>query len=384
MALPASEQWAKIQKEVAGKTNTEQISIIRNYLDQWPDEWKGPYRDLKEKLTKMLRKLETIESVKSSTSRTDSFHIKHEGDGQISLIGLTNSGKSAIVSTLTQSRTEITDYPFATRVPVPGILNYAGAVIQVIDTPPIVLSISSGEGSGQKLLHLIRNSDAVGIVIDLSHDPIDQMNTIVGELAAVQIAPVGKPLRTLFRIKGKGGVVFAGRPISKEDQALAHKILGDFNIQDAEVYVRTTFSESDLLAQIAKHKLMPSIVIANKNDSFKAKDNLFRLKGMFPEFNIIDVNFLDEMNFDKLREAIFEILCLIRISLLERPSLDSEETIMVVPCSTSIEQVVKRLNQNRPGRQVLAKVWGGSVKFPGQSVGLEYLLQEGDRLHIQS
>jgi ribosome-interacting GTPase 1 len=383
MALPASEQWARIQREITGKSNSEQISIIRNYLDNWPDEWKGPYRDLKEKLTKILNKLETVESVKSSTSRSDPFHIKHEGDGQISIIGLTNSGKSAVVSTLTPARTEVTDYPFATQIPIPGMLHYSGAVIQVLDTPPIVPALSTGEGSGPQLLHLIRNSDAIGMVIDLSHNPIDQLNTILSELAMVQITPIGKPLGTLLRIKGKGGVIFSGQPISREDQVLARRILADSKIQDVEVHIRTVFSENELSSQISKRILMPSIVIANKNDLSSAKDNLVRLKEVCSDLIIVDVNFLDETNFDELKQSIFKILSLVRIYVLDKPTIDSKQTLVVMPRSSSIEEVAKRLNQSRTGNPSLARVWGQSVKFPGQSVGMEYLIHEEDRIHIQ-
>lgn len=383
MALPASEQWIRIQKEITGKANSEQIAIIRRHLDNWPDEWKGPYRELKEKLTKMLKKLETVESVKSSTSRTDSFHIRHEGDGQISIIGLTNSGKSAIVSTLTQSRTEITDYPFATQVPLPGVLNYSGAVIQILDTPAIVRGLSEGEGPGQKLLQLIRGSDAVGIVIDLSQNPIDQMNTIVAELSTVQINLLGGPVGTILRIKGKGGVVFSGQALARDEQILAHKILADANIKDAEVLVNTVFSETELLAQISKCKLMPSIVIGNKNDTANADANLALLRQSFSELNIIDVNFLDETHFDELREYIFKVLGLIKIHLLEKPILDSKATLMAMPCSTSIEQLAKKSNLNRGEVPYIARVWGDFVKFPGQSVGTDYLVHEGDRIHIQ-
>jgi hypothetical protein len=46
MALPAHELWAKIQKELSGKTNPDQIAVLKKYLSTWPEEWKGPYRDL--------------------------------------------------------------------------------------------------------------------------------------------------------------------------------------------------------------------------------------------------------------------------------------------------------------------------------------------------
>src|SRR5215218_2091991 len=123
MAVPASDLWIKIQKELSGKSNQEQIALIRDYLDDWPDEWKGPYQELKDRLIKLTRRLQTTESVKSSSAREDPFHVKRGGDAQVALVGPTNSGKSALVATLTNARTDVSDYPFTTQLPIPGMLS---------------------------------------------------------------------------------------------------------------------------------------------------------------------------------------------------------------------------------------------------------------------
>lgn len=107
MAVPASDLWIKIQKELSGKSNQDQIALIRRYLDDWPDEWKGPYQELKERLIRLASRLQTTESVKSSRAREDPFHVKRGGAAQVALIGPTNSGKSALIGTLTNARAEL-------------------------------------------------------------------------------------------------------------------------------------------------------------------------------------------------------------------------------------------------------------------------------------
>ena len=62
MPLPARDLWAKIQKEIRGQPEREQLRILQSYLDGWHDSWKGPYWDLKERLRKLVRKLENTES----------------------------------------------------------------------------------------------------------------------------------------------------------------------------------------------------------------------------------------------------------------------------------------------------------------------------------
>ncbi len=382
MALPAKELWAKIQEEIRGKPNPRQITIIKDYLEDWPDEWGGPYRKLKERLLNLLGKLQRVESVKSSHGQQDPFHVKRQGDGQLCLIGLTNSGKSAIVYTLTSASTEVADYPFTTQVPIPGMLDYQGAFIQIVDTPPIVQDISKGEGAGGRLLHLLRITDALGIVIDLSQDPIEQMNTILMELSAGHISTIPRPLGTVFRARGKGGIKFSGQPISKEEQTSARHILLDEGIHHAEIIIRVQFSRDELLAQVKHEQPIPTFIIANKNDVPGAEEKLKIIKGSFDEFAVIDVNFLDEMNFDKLEDKIIEILGLICVFLLDTPSQDSEQTTLVIPRSTTIGEIVEKSSPSRSSQFKYAKLWGNSVKHSGQEVGLNHIVEEDDLIYL--
>lgn len=383
MPLPAQDLWVKIQKEISGKSNREQLVILQSYLSDWPDTWKGPYRDLKERLLQLHRKLETTELVKSARGRQDPFHIKRQGDGQMCLIGITNSGKSALVYTLTSAPTDVMDYPFTTQFPIVGMLDYQGASIQIIDTPPIVPDISKGEGAGGKLLHLIRTTDALGIVIDLSQDPLKQMKTILTELEVVQIRAIPQPLETVFCPKGKDGIKFSGHLISKEEQTSAHQILAEEGISHAEIIIRTQFSSDELLAQVKRKQLIPTILIANKNDVMGAEDRLTAIQKSFAEYTVIDVNFLDETNFDKLKNKILEILGLICVFLLDKPAQDSKQISLFIPRSITIREIVEKLSLSQTICLKSAKVWGKSVKRLGQDVSGDHLVEEGDLIYLR-
>ena len=226
MPMPARDLWTKIQKEIGGKTESEQLRIVQRYLDGWHDSWRGPYADLKKRLLKLAQKLETTQSVRSR-DHTVSLHVKHQGAAQVALIGMPNSGKSALVHALTGAPTVIADYPFSTQQPVAGMLACEGGAIQLVDTPPVVAGLSEGEGAGRALLHLIGSADAVAIVIDLLEDPGAQMGTILNELSAAHIEPLPGPLATTIRPKGGGGVRFTGLEIPHVDQDTASRILSD-------------------------------------------------------------------------------------------------------------------------------------------------------------
>ena len=80
MALPAKVFWAKLQKEIKGKSNTEQIVILRRYAADWPGWDDIQYRKMREQCLKLLRKLENSESVKSSRGHQDLYHVKRQGE----------------------------------------------------------------------------------------------------------------------------------------------------------------------------------------------------------------------------------------------------------------------------------------------------------------
>ncbi len=77
--------------------------------------------DLKRRLSKARK-----ESHKKGASHSAPFYVvKKEGAGQVVLIGPPNSGKSQLVASLTHAHLKVADYPFATRVPTPGMMAYS-------------------------------------------------------------------------------------------------------------------------------------------------------------------------------------------------------------------------------------------------------------------
>src|SRR5215470_14649965 len=74
--------------------------------------------DLKKKMS-ALRK-ETEHQKKSG--RRDSFVVEHEGARQLAMVGAPNSGKSCLLRALTNATPEVAEYPYTTRIPIPGML----------------------------------------------------------------------------------------------------------------------------------------------------------------------------------------------------------------------------------------------------------------------
>ncbi|MCH7921194.1 MAG: 50S ribosome-binding GTPase, partial [Planctomycetes bacterium] len=106
---------------------------------------------------------------KAGGKRVDVFHVPKSGAGQVVLLGMPNSGKSALVGALTNAKVQVTDFPFATHAPVPGMVHYQDVPIQLVDMPPITADFVAPGQVGT-----YRHADMIGLVIDLSADIEEQ------------------------------------------------------------------------------------------------------------------------------------------------------------------------------------------------------------------
>src|SRR5271157_826199 len=67
------------------------------------------------------------------------FSVRKGGDATVILIGESFVGKSSIFNRLTGAHSKVGDHMFTTQKMVPGIMNYGGVQIQVLDTPALEL-----------------------------------------------------------------------------------------------------------------------------------------------------------------------------------------------------------------------------------------------------
>jgi hypothetical protein len=137
--------------------------------------------DLKRRLAQTRK-----ESQKKGAAHSTPFYlVDKEGAGQVVLIGPPNSGKSQLICALTHARPEVADYPFTTRVPVPGMMSFEDVQIQLIDLPPI-----SSEFTEPWMPQVIRRADAAVLVVDAS-DPalLDELEFISRWIEEARLSP---------------------------------------------------------------------------------------------------------------------------------------------------------------------------------------------------
>ena len=102
---------------------------------------------LKAKLAKLKR--EIMDGPKSSGGGQDGFDVKAAGDARVGLIGFPSVGKSTLLSKLTGTFSEAADYEFTTLTCIPGVYNYKGTKVQLLDLPGIIEGAKDGKGRGR-------------------------------------------------------------------------------------------------------------------------------------------------------------------------------------------------------------------------------------------
>ena len=160
------------------QTHQDRIAALEQMMATVPKH-KGTEKlqaDIKRRLSQERKESQK----KGGAHAAPAWLIKREGAGQVVLIGPPNSGKSRLLSALTHARPEVADYPFTTRMPVPGMMFFENVPIQLVDLPPI-----SPEFTEQWLPQVIRTANFGVLIID-PNDPgvLDEIECVLGKLEA--------------------------------------------------------------------------------------------------------------------------------------------------------------------------------------------------------
>ncbi len=159
-------QYLEAEKRFkAAESPQEKVAALQEMMAIIPKH-KGTEK-IRAELKRKLSVLRKDSAQKKSTARKDPFHLDREGARQLALVGAPNAGKSSMVASLTHARPEIADYPFTTRVPIPGMLVYEEVRLQLVDLPPV-----SSDHMDSWVPQIIGNADAILWVGDLSDDAV--------------------------------------------------------------------------------------------------------------------------------------------------------------------------------------------------------------------
>ena len=95
-----------------------------------------------------------------------------------------------------------------------------------------------------------------------------------------------------------------------------------------------------------------------------------------PELPVLPVSVLDDASLDRLREQLWALTGLVRVHLR-----DGGDPVALEPPVTVLD-VADTIHHDLRERCTGARVWGPSARFPGQQVGREFELGDGDTVEI--
>jgi hypothetical protein len=324
---------------------------------------------LKAKLSRLREEAER--QVKKSGK--PAFAIKKEGDATAVIVGFPSVGKSTLLNALTGAKSEVGVYDFTTLKPVPGMLEYNGAKIQIIDLPGMVEGASKGRGRGREIISAVRSSDLVIILADPFN--LHSIDIIKRELYNGGIRLNQKSPEVYVKKRDRGGIKITSTvPLSLDEQTII-EVLREYKIHNAEVLIREDVTVDRLIDGVLRNRVyIPAIIAVNKIDLYQPKLS----------DDVLAISAEKRINLNLLAKRIYESLDFIRIYLKPPGVKANLDEPMIIRRGSTVGDVCKKLHKKMYENFRYAKVRGSSVKFEGQRVGIDHVLYDGDILTIYS
>jgi hypothetical protein len=332
---------------------------------------------LKAKLAKLRAQLELHRAKSSGGGK--GYYIKKAGDATVALVGWPSVGKSSLLNNFTGSKSEIAAYQFTTLEVIPGIMEYKGAKIQILDMPGIIKGASKGKGRGKEVIAAARNSNIIILMGDVFNYRIDILER---ELYDAGIRIDQKPPKITFSHSERGGLVVRSTvELTKMTEEQIIEIVRAYGLISGTIVFREDVEPDRLVDFLAGNRVyIPSIVVINKFD--QAYGGVEKNIRKHCDKDWLRMSVEKEEGLDELKEMIFNSLNFIRIYLKPQGGRADMEEPLVIMGGSTVQTVCEHLHRDFVDQFRFAYVWGPSAKYPGQSVGLNHELKDEDILSI--
>lgn len=308
----------------------------------------------------------------------EGYTVRKDGDATIVLLGFPSVGKSTLLNHLTNSKSKVAAYDFTTLTVIPGIMNYRGAKIQILDIPGIIKGASEGKGLGKRILSVTRSADLLIVLVDVFNPVVREV--LLNEIRNIGIRPDEESPRINIEKRGSGGIVITDMVgMTEMDKEGMMQILREYRYHNSRVVVREDVGYDKFVDVLLKNTIyIPTLTVLNKIDMVDESyiDELKKTLG----YDFLPISADTDVNLEELKEKLFEKLDLIRIYMRPKGEKPDFEEPLIIRNGSSIEDIADKIHRNLKKDLRFTRIWGKSVKFGGQKVSLNHVPMDEDIL----
>ncbi|KAI9462318.1 developmentally regulated GTP-binding protein [Lactarius psammicola] len=349
---------------------------------------------LKAKLARYRAQL--LEPTTKSGGPGTGFDVQKSGDARVALIGFPSVGKSTLLSRVTHTASETAAYEFTTLTAIPGVIEYKGARIQLLDLPGIVEGASQGRGRGRQVVSTAKTADLILIMLDATKSE-EQRRLLEIELDAVGIRLNKKKPDVVFKRKTTGGVrhsryvivlplthsflqitLTATVKLTKTDEKTIRTILASYKLHNCDVMIREDITTDEFIdVLIGTRKYIPCLYVYNKIDAI----SLETMDRLAHDDHTVVISCEMDLNLKYLIDRVWDDLGLVKVYTKKRGAPPDLFDPICMRKGSTIEDVCNGIHRSLATKFRYALVWSGkSSKFApyAQKVGLNHLVQDED------
>ena len=315
---------------------------------------------------------EAVQRAMKSAGGGEGFTVKKSGDATVVLVGFPSTGKSTLLNTLTGTKSEVAAYAFTTLTVVPGAMEHRGAKIQILDIPGLIAGAAMGKGRGKEVIGVVRSADMIVILVDVfnsSHVDVLMKRTLRCRHPYQSSQDLISRSKKLLR-EGSGSM-------QSERWILMWKRSGRSlrrtRLMNADILIRGNATQDEVIdAMLGNRIYIPAFIAVNKVDlvdNKTRKEIAMTLKQRFsmePEMISAHTGY----RMAEIKDRMYDTLGFMRVYLKPQSEAADLEEPLIIRQGSTIEDVCRKLHRDFVDRFRYARVWGHSVKHPGQRVGL--------------
>lgn len=293
------------------------------------------------------------------------YAIKHSGDASVVLVGLPSVGKSTLLNAVTNAESKVGNYDFTTLGVIPGMMEYKGVRVQVLDLPGIIEGAAGNKGFGRKVLSVIRASDMVVLMTDINR--LSWLPKVENELYGAGIRANSRPPKMRVRRMAKGGIQVID-PFKSLDTGLMVDVAKEFGLDNAVIELGEKIGNIDLFIDgLSKSReYLPLIEVVTKIDQ--------KPRQKFPEVDHrIYLSAEKNWGMEAFKEAVWKGLGMVRV-YLKRDRNGEPDRIdpLIMKRGQTMDDVLKRISNEMRDDITRVYIWGSEARFPGQEVSFKY------------